>query len=297
MRILAFGGWGQLGADLAAVIAGRHVLVRPTRNDVDVTDAAAVGSAVAGERPDVVIDAAAFHKVELCEADPERAFAVNTVGALNAARAARSAGARCVFISSDYVFDGETPHGYTEDDRVAPLSVYGVSKVAGEFAVRTACPDSLVVRGSGLFGHAGSSGKGGNFVETMLEKALAGHAISVVDDQVFAPTSTRDMAERIVLLLEREVPPGTYHAANAGSCSWYRFARSIFDLAGVEAELTPRSAGTQAVRRPRYSVLLDTRSVPLGLPAPRSWERALAWYLAERPAARPAVGAGAEARP
>jgi dTDP-4-dehydrorhamnose reductase len=297
VRILAFGGWGQLGADLAAVLPGRHELVRPTRHDVDVTDASAVGSAVEGERPDVVIDAAAFHKVELCEADPDRAFAVNVVGALNTARAARTAGARCVFISSDYVFDGENPHGYTEDDRVAPLSVYGVSKVAGEFVVRNACPDSLVVRGSGLFGHAGSSGKGGNFVETMLEKALAGQAISVVDDQVFAPTSTRDMAERIVLLLERDAPPGTYHAANAGSCSWYRFARTIFDLAGVEAELTPRSAGTQAVRRPRYSVLLDTRSGPLGLPASRSWERALAWYLDERPAARSEVGAGAEARP
>jgi dTDP-4-dehydrorhamnose reductase len=297
VRILAFGGWGQLGFDLAAVTAGRHDLVRPTHDEADITDAAAVESLAARERPDVVLDAAAFHKVELCEEAPERSFAVNSVGALNAARAARAAGARCVFVSSDYVFDGENPHGYAEDDPVAPLSVYGVSKAAGEAVVRNACPDALVVRGSGLFGHAGSSGKGGNFVETMLAKGGAGEALSVVDDQVFAPTSTRDMADRIVLLLEAQVPPGIYHAANAGSCSWYRFARTIFDLAGLDPDLTPRPAGTQAVRRPRFSVLLDTKTSRLGLPPNRSWEEALAWYLAARPTTRPAVTAGVDGPP
>jgi dTDP-4-dehydrorhamnose reductase len=185
-------------------------------------------------------------------------------------------------VSSDYVFDGESPEGYAEDAPARPLNVYGVSKLAGELGVRNACPDGLVVRGSGLFGHAGSSGKGGNFVETMLAKAAAGEAISVVDDQVFAPTATHDMAERLLMLLERQVPPGTYHAANAGSCSWYRFARAIFDTAGVDADLSPRPAGDQGVRRPRFSVLLDTRSASLGLPPSRPWQDALAWYLAQR---------------
>jgi dTDP-4-dehydrorhamnose reductase len=282
MRIVLFGGWGQLGSDLAIACRGRHELARPTHAEVDVADQVAVRRVVADARPDVVVDAAAFHKVESCEEDPARAFSVNAIGARHVAATARDEGARCVFVSTDYVFDGQEPSGYAEDAPVAPLNVYGISKAAGERGVRVACPDSLVVRGSGLFGHAGSSGKGGNFVETMLAKAAAGVPISVVDDQVFAPTSTRDMAERILLLLEAQGPPGTYHVANTGSCSWFRFAREIFRLAGVDADLSPRPTGEEAVRRPPASVLLDTRTACLGLPPSRPWQDALAWYLEHR---------------
>jgi dTDP-4-dehydrorhamnose reductase len=134
-----------------------------------------------------------------------------------------------------------------------------------------------------MFGHAGSAGKGGNFVETMLSRARAGEPISVVDDLVFAPTATRDMAERMLWLLERGAAPGVYHLANAGSCSWYGFARKVFELAGVQAELSPRRSGGEGIRRPPCSVLLDTRTERLGLPRARPWEEALAWYLAHRP--------------
>ncbi len=278
------GGWGQLGSDLVSVAEGRHDLIRPPHAEVDVTDESQVGAAVRRARPDVVIDAAAFHKVELCEQDPARSFAVNALGPLHVARSARRAGARYVFVSTDYVFDGAVSTGYREDDPPTPVNVYGISKAAGERAVGLACPDSLVVRGSGLFGHAGSSGKGGNFVETMLAKAGAGEAISVVDDQVFSPTSTRDMAERILLLLERGVPSGIYHAANRGACSWYQLAEEIFRAAGLDPDLSPRPAGDQAVRRPSSSVLLDTRSAALGLPSSRSWQEAVRWYIEARPA-------------
>ncbi len=285
MKLLVLGGWGQLGSDLAAVAAEQgHELVRPRRADADVTDPATVSRAVGEARPDAVIDAAAFHKTEVCEVEPAQTFAVNTIGARDAAVAAREHGARFVFVSSDYVFDGDNPHGYTEDHSPAPVNLYGVSKMAGERAVANAAPDSLVVRGSGLFGHAGSSGKGGNFVETMLTKAANGDAISVVDDIFFSPSATHDMAGRILLLLEHRVPPGIYHATNTGSCSWYALARKIFELAGVDAKLSPRPLGEENVRRPRSSILLDTRSAVLGLPANRSWEDALAWYLANRPA-------------
>jgi dTDP-4-dehydrorhamnose reductase len=282
VRLLLIGGSGQLGTDLRAAARDRHEVVAPSHAEADVTDPPALDRLCAASRPDAVIDMAAFHKVERCEEEPERTFLVNAVGALNAARAARRVGARCVYVSTDYVFDGEQPHGYREDDAVSPLSVYGASKAAGEWAVRRSCPDSLVVRASGLFGHAGSSGKGGNFVETMLAKAAAGEAIAVVDDQFFAPSCTRDTAERILVLLERRVPPGVYHAANGGSCSWYGFAREIFRLAEVEPVLSARPAGEQAVRRPRSSILLDTRSAGLGLPPMRRWPDALAWYLSER---------------
>jgi dTDP-4-dehydrorhamnose reductase len=290
MHLLVFGGWGQLGSDLALAARGRHEMVRPRRDEVDVTDAGAVSAFVADRRPDVVVNAAAFHRVDECETDPLRAFAVNALGALNAARAARGTGARCVYISTDYVFDGSRRQGYAEDDPVAPLNVYGVSKAAGERLVCTACPDSLVVRGSGMFGQAGSSGKGGNFIETMLAKAAAGEPIRVVDDQVFAPTSTLDLAERLVLLLERSVPSGIYHLANAGACSWYELAGATLRLARVKAELSPQATGSEGVRRPRYSVLLDTKTARLGFPAARSWEEALASYLARR-VPRAAAGA------
>lgn len=283
MRLLVIGGWGQLGSDLVLAAEGRHEVVRPRHAELDVTDAAGCRSVLEAAQPDVVVNAAAFHKVELCEQDPERAFAVNAVGAWNVARAARSVGARAVYISTDYVFDGEKSGGYREDDPPNPVNVYGLSKAAGERATRLGCPDSLVVRGSGLFGHAGSSGKGGNFVDTMIARARAGEALSVVDDQIFAPTATRDMAERILLLLERQAPPGIYHAANAGSCSWYRLARRALELAGLEATISPRATGDQPVRRPRCSVLLDTRGPLLGLPPARPWEEALAWYLSHHP--------------
>src|SRR6266545_3838876 len=216
MRVLVFGGWGQLGTDLAAVAERRYELVRPTHADVDVTQGDKVANAVTSSQPDAVVNAAAFHKVELCEEQPVASFSVNAVGALNVARACRQEGVRCVYVSTDYVFAGE--------------------------------------------------------------------AVSVVDDQFFSPTATRDMAERIFLLLEREAPPGIYHLANAGSCSWFLFARAIYELAGIEADLSPRPAGEQSVRRPRSSVLLDTKTAALGLPTNRRWEEALHWYLESRPA-------------
>ena len=286
MRLLVFGGWGQLGTDLFEIGSQRgHEVVRPRHSDVDVTDGAGVEGVAHETEPGAIVNAAAFHKTEWCEDQPEQAFRVNAVGALNVGRAAASAKARCVFVSSDYVFDGARASGYAEDDPVAPVNVYGASKVAGELAVRMACPGWMVVRGSSMFGHAGSSGKGGNFVETMLAKAAAGEDIAVVDDLTFAPTSTRDMAERVIMLLERDAPPAVYHLANAGSCSWLEFARQIFDLAGVQANLLPRRSDQDRVRRPRSSILLDTRTAGLGLPPARSWEEALGRYLEGRTAA------------
>jgi dTDP-4-dehydrorhamnose reductase len=280
--LFVLGGRGQLGTDLAAVAERRHHLICPSHAELDVRDARAVMEGIAAARPDVVLNAAAFHKVEACEEEPHTAFEVNSIGALNAARAARAAGARYVFISTDYVFSGSGRYGYVEHDPVAPLNVYGISKAAGETTAASAAPDALIVRGSGLFGHAGSAGKGGNFVETMLRKGQAGEAISVVDDQILSPTSTRDMAERIVALLERHAPPGVYHVTNSGSCSWYRFARTTFELAGIQASLSPRASDHSAVRRPACSVLLDTKTTRLGLPRMRSWEEALRWYLETR---------------
>jgi dTDP-4-dehydrorhamnose reductase len=283
VRLLVFGGWGQLGSDLAEAAGRRgHDLIRPRHGEVDVTDASAVAARTGAARPDVVVNTAAFHKTEWCEQDPVQAFAVNAVGALIVARAAAAAAARSVYVSSDYVFDGRREDGYTEDDAVGPINVYGTSKVSGEMLVRLGDRHALVVRGSAMFGHAGSAGKGGNFIETMLSKAEAGETISVVDDLVFAPTSTHDMADRVMDLLERGAPSGIYHLANAGRCSWFDFARKVFDLAGLEVEVGRRSSAEDDVRRPRFSVLRDTKTAGLGMPPARPWMEAVAWYLEAR---------------
>jgi dTDP-4-dehydrorhamnose reductase len=285
MRLLVFGGWGQLGTDLDRKAEERgHDLVRPRRAEVDVTDRDLVTAALAATRPDAVVNLAAFHQVERCEEDPGSAFEVNAMAALGVARAAAAVGARHAYVSTDYVFDGRAWDGYAEDAAVGPLNLYGASKAAGEFLVRIACADTLIVRGSGLFGRAGSSGKGGNFVETMLAKAARDEDLSVVDDQVFAPTATVDMAERLLRLFEVDAPAGTYHLANAGATSWFGFAAAIFELSGVRPRLRPRRSDPGGVRRPARSILVDTRTAALGLPPARPWAEGLADYLAGRQA-------------
>jgi dTDP-4-dehydrorhamnose reductase len=283
VRLLVFGGWGQLGTELARAAEGSHELIRPARSEADVTDPGAVAAAVRGAGPDVVVNAAAFHRVEACEDDPGSALAVNAIGAVHVARAAAEAGARTVFLSSDYVFDGLKGIGYGEDDPVSPVNQYGVSKAAGERGVRLACPDSMVVRISGLFGLAGSSGKGGNFIETVLEKAAGGDPLSVVDDQRLSPTSAEEAAGRLLGLLEAGGPAGIYHLANRGSCSWFELAEAVLELAGLLAPLERRSTRPDEVRRPPCSILADTRTGPLGLAPARPWREAVASYLASRP--------------
>ena len=189
---------------------------------------------------------------------------------------------RAVLVSSDYVFDGEKGIGYAEDDPPAPVNLYGVSKAAGELGVRIMCRDSIVVRLSGLFGHAGSAGKGGNFIETVLARAAAGEPLSVVDDQRLSPTAAADAAARLLDLLDLAAPAGTYHLANQGSCSWFGLAAAVLELSGLATQLSPRSTGPDEVRRPRCSVLADTRTGPLGLAPARPWRQALAWYLEAR---------------
>jgi dTDP-4-dehydrorhamnose reductase len=162
--------------------------------------------------------------------------------------------------------------------------VYALSKLAGELMVRAAAPGHLVVRSSGLYGVAGSSGKGGNFVETMLRLAREGRSIRVVDDQVLTPTYTRDLAGAIAALLARDAPGGIYHLTNAGACSWFEFARRIFAFCGLAPDLAPTTSAAYnaPARRPANSVLLNTRAVAVGVPPLRPWPEALAAYLRAR---------------
>lgn len=247
--------------------------------EIEVTDGPGVLARLSTVAPDVVVNCAAFHRVDECEIRPEEAFRVNALGARNVGLACARLGALAVYISTDYVFDGEAGRPYLEADAPAPINVYGTSKVAGEHLVAASAPRHLIVRVASLFGVAGASGKGGNFVETMIRKTRAGEAIRVVDDVVMSPTSTADAAALVRALIAGG-HTGVVHAANAGACSWFEFARAIFDLLGWEVDLQPqRSADLpSAARRPRNSALASSRLPVLGLHR-LPWRDALRRYL------------------
>jgi dTDP-4-dehydrorhamnose reductase len=282
--ILLIGAGGQLGSDLQKALPAAS-LIPLKRADLDVTDPAAVDRALATHAPAWVINTAAFHRVDDIEKDEhgeaQRAFAVNAVAAWRLATACARRGARLLHLSTDYVFGAGPPGPYREDAPPAPLSVYGGSKLAGEHLIRQASPRHVVVRSSGLYGVAGSAGKGGNFVETMLRLAGEGKPLRVVEDQVSTPTYTLDLAEAIARLVAADPPGGVYHLTNAGGCSWFEFARRIFALSGRAAEISPTtSAEYQApAARPPHSVLRNARVAALGLPPLRPWPEALEAYL------------------
>jgi len=283
MKIVIIGANGQLGSDLCRVLAAQNVSLFPfLHRDLDITNATQVDQVLDSIRPAAVINTAAYHKVEECEQQPALSFGVNAIGPRNLALACRCNNTVLVHFSTDYVFDGAHSQPYTETDLPHPLNVYGVSKLAGESMVALTWERHFVIRTCGLYGVAGSSGKGGNFVETMLRKAVEGAPIGVVNDQVLTPTFTGDLAETVARLLGTEVY-GLYHISAEGQCSWHEFARKIFELEGLKVNLTPVRTGEfpSAVRRPAYSVLSKEKLKRLGITMAR-WEEALGRYLAAR---------------
>jgi len=284
MRVALLGASGQLGNDLFRVLKEAGDLVLPvTHARADVCDKDQIDKALGEAEPDVVINTAAFHKVEECENKPSLAFQVNASGAMNLAQACSRIGAVLVHFSTDYVFGGTQKNApFTETDLPAPLNAYGASKVAGEHLIACNTDRYFIVRTCGLYGIAGSSGKGGNFVENMLKKALAGESIRVVDDQILTPTYTVDLAValRKLILTGRF---GLYHLSSEGQCSWYEFARHIFECESLRPKLTPVKTTDfpSPVKRPSYSVLSKAKFRSLGLTIP-AWQDALARYLRQR---------------
>lgn len=283
MRSAVFGANGQLGRDLCVRLPGEVVAL--TRDQADLTSPDTVRKVLNEARPELVINCAAFNYVDRAETEPGAAFATNAQGVRELAVACRDLDCPLVHFSTDYVFglDEGRRTPYAERDAPGPVSVYGTSKLAGECLLRSLWPKHYVFRTCGLYGVWGTGGKGGNFVETMLRLALAGKPLRVVADQVCTPTYTVDLASAVVALLATN-RYGLYHITNADACSWYDFARAIFELARVPADLTPiTSQEYQApARRPSYSVLSTAAYESLGLPRPRSWREALASYLRER---------------
>jgi len=284
MRILLIGAAGQLGLDLLPVLESRgHEVVPVTHEQLEICSPEAVVQLMANTEPQCLINTAAFHRVDDCEDQAEKAFAVNVLGVRNLAQTAERNGAALVHFSTDYVFGGEKRTPYTEADVPQPLSIYAITKLAGEFAARRYCSRHFVIRTCGLYGMGGSRSKGGNFVETMLKLAAQKKTIRVVADQIVTPTSTADLAERVLPLLESE-GYCLYHMTSAGQCSWHEFAAEVFRLAKINADLQPtdsKSFGAIA-RRPGYSVLDNCQMRAAGIAEFRPWQEALAAYMRQR---------------
>jgi dTDP-4-dehydrorhamnose reductase len=286
MRYAVLGAAGQLGRDLCPRLPGDVIALSRTGSPAaDLTRPESLRAMFDEVRPDVVVNCAAYNFVDRAESEPQEAFAVNAWGVRELARWCGQRDCLLVHFSTDYVFglDQTRREPWTESDAPGPVIVYGLSKLAGEYLVRALCPRHIVIRTCGLYGVWGSGGKGGNFVETMLRLAGQGKPLRVVDDQICTPSYTVDVAEATVSLLSAG-RPGLYHVTNSGSCSWHEMARTIFELSGVKANLTPITSGEYGApaRRPAYSVLDPMGIRSLSLPIPRPWPDALAAYLRER---------------
>ncbi|HEV2386411.1 MAG TPA: dTDP-4-dehydrorhamnose reductase [Candidatus Acidoferrales bacterium] len=283
MRFLILGAGGQLATALEDTLAGESVLAL-AHEQADICDALSVGRHARGFRPEFVINTAAYHRVDECEGAPGPSFAVNAAALAGLAGIANELDAALVHFSTDYVFDGARSQPYRETDPPNPLSVYGISKLAGEQIVCRYARRYFLVRTCGLYGRRRQGSKSMNFVERMLRLAEARHPIRVVNDQVLTPTSAKDLAEALAGLLATG-KCGLYHMTNAGQCSWHEFAQEIFRLAGLPADLEPVSRAEYGAKakRPAYSVLAHRALREAGRPDLRPWQEALADYLrAER---------------
>jgi dTDP-4-dehydrorhamnose reductase len=276
MRTTIFGASGLLGKALIREWPGDSVTGLSSR-EADIRDANAVQKAVKETNPDWVVLAAAYTDVDGCESNRDLAFAVNRDGALNVARAAQASGARLLFLSSDYVFDGKKTSPYETGDRRNPQSVYGRTKAEAEIRLLESNPDCCIVRTSWLFGIGGKC-----FPDTILKLAASRPAIDVVDDQRGSPTYAEDLS-RVIIQLCRKNAHGIVHATDAGDCSWFEFAQEIVRRAELPAMVRPVSS-TQTARpapRPAYSVLSPASLNSFGIEMP-SWRDALQRYLKAR---------------
>lgn len=271
MRYLITGASGMLGRDLQAVLTGRDVTALG-RADLDVTDAAAVTAAVRGH--DVVLNCAAYTKVDDAETHEDEAYAANAVGPGNLASASAELGARLVTISTDYVFDGKATTPYAEDRPRDPINAYGRTKAAGEeLALERHPGGTFVVRTAWLYGEHGP-----NFARTMLQLAGSKDTWSVVDDQLGQPTWTADLAAQIVELLDTGAPGGIYHGTNSGQATWFEFARAVLEASGLDPDrITPTDSGAfvRPAPRPSYSVLGHDAWAAAGIAEMRPWREAL----------------------
>ena len=292
MKILILGGKGQLGSELAQLLAwGRIAYDAPSREELNITDSQRLKAALddRGQPVTAVIHAAALTQVDLCETERERAWAVNAVATERLAQLCAERRLPLVYLSTDYIFDGTKNSPYEVEDAPAPLNVYAASKLAGEKAVRRLTPSHYIVRTSGVFG-----ARGANFPRAILQAAASGRPLRVVNDQVAAPTYAQDLAAAVLTLLGISITPDSahpariisaapysiYHVTNEGHCSWWSLAAEILCQAGWKMKVEPLTSAelNRPARRPAYSVLSLASLAGVGL-VTRPWPEALSDFL------------------
>ncbi len=281
MKAIVIGANGQLGSDLAHVFrTGGFQVLAMTHGDIEVEQVDSVKRVLTTFQPEIVLNTAAYHVVPQCEKEPDRAYAVNSLGALNIARVCEEIGASTIYFSTDYVFDGLKGQPYIEEDKPNPLNVYAMTKLAGEYFTLNYCTGGTVARVSGIYGEVPCRAKGGNFITTMLKLAREKPEVRVVNDEILTPTPTREIAKK-TLELARGGLRGLFHLTCEGECSWYEFAEVIFEERRLTTPLSPCSAAEMppSVQRPSYSVLENGRLAASGLSPMPHWKEALVSFL------------------
>lgn len=285
MKVAVLGANGQLGSEVCAAFRRNNdEVVAFTHSDLELTAAASVEKALSASVPEFIVNAAAMHHVEKCEADPVGAFQANAIGAKHVAEWAKQAGSTVAYVSTDYVFDGKKGASYLETDIAAPLNAYGISKLAGEHFTAGIATKYFVLRVSAIYGHQPCRAKGGlNFVELMLKLSRERDEVRVVDDEFVTPTPTVQIAEQLVAL-SRSCQYGLYHGTSEGSCSWYEFADEIFRITGSKICLQKASPGEfpSKVPRPKYSVLENQALKATQMNLFTDWRDGLHNYLHDR---------------
>ncbi|MDB0440925.1 dTDP-4-dehydrorhamnose reductase [Clostridioides difficile] len=282
MKILITGSNGQLGRELVnqlesinqSIKQPKYDVLPTTRDDLDISNQTNVDSFIVYNKPDVIINCAAYTKVDECEDNIETAYKINALGARNLAIASEKVSAKLVHISTDYVFNGISKHPYREDNKTEPNSVYGNSKLMGEKFVKQFSHKYFILRTAWLYGD------GNNFVKTMIKLSSENKEVNIVDDQFGSPTSTVDLARVIIKIMETEYY-GVYHATCEGECSWYDFAKKIFQLKNIDIKVNPiKSKDFKCkAQRPLYSVLDNFMLKLMGLNLFRKWEESIEEYL------------------
>ncbi len=284
MKIAVIGSNGQLGSDITEVLKKNHYDIFPLEHkDIDISDIDSVNSVLKEIKPEIIINTAAFHNVPLCEKEKEKAFKVNAEGAENLSKISNDLKSVLLHFSTDYVFDGKKHKPYIETDPPNPLNIYAKSKLEGERRIKKISEKYYILRVAGLYGKYPSRVKGYNFVSLMLKLAKERDKIKVVDDEWTTPTYTKEIAIEVLEIIKSMPDYGLYHATAEGECSWYEFAKAIFDLANVKTNLMKAAPGefSSEVERPKYSVLENQNLKKAGINIFKHWKDGLKEYLEE----------------
>jgi dTDP-4-dehydrorhamnose reductase len=276
MKVLVVGSKGMLGSDLMAEFQSASDLLGMDLPEMDITRLDSCNRIIEEFRPDVIINASGFTRVDDCECNEKQAIAVNGEGPGNLAKAAANAGALLVHYGTDYVFDGLKANPYVESDTPNPQSIYGKSKLLGEELVRQNCPEHLILRTSWLFG-----ANGPNFLKTIVNAARQGSSLRVVHDQKGSPSYSKDLSAHTRQIIEAG-GRGIYHVTNSGACSWFELACKAVEWAGmssVKIEPVTTADYPRPARRPKNSVLANTHLQRDGLPLMRNWQTAAKEYV------------------